>query len=214
MEARLAGTVEINAPPGQPSRANGSIEVLEGKYNLYGRSFDIQRGRLVYTGGPVDSPGIDVQVGRKVRDVSVSLSLTGPLAEPKLTMSSTPPMSDTDKMSYLLLGRPASEASQAEAGLLLRAASSLIPGRGRGVPGAIQSTLGLDTMEVQTQAEEGQGTAVVLGKRLSPRLFVSYVAGFQEAMDAVQVRYELARHWLIQAESSTRGSGGDLLFTW
>lgn len=215
VQGRLTGAVDIDAPPRQPIRANGSIQIHDGQYSLYGRTFDIGRGRLVYTGGPVDNPGIDVEVVKKVRDVRVSLAITGPLVNPQLQLTSTPAMSETDKMSYLLLGRPASQASEAEAGLLLRAAASLLPGGGAGgVPSYIQSTLGLDTLEVRTESAETEGAAVELGKYLAPDLYVSYIAGFQQAVDIFRVRYELTRHWLLQAESTTRGSGGDILFTW
>lgn len=214
-EGRLAGDFEIDAPSQQPIRANGSIQIHDGKYEFYGRRFDITQGRLVYTGGPVDNPGIDIEVVKEVREVRVSMAVTGPADDPELQLTSTPDMSETDKMSYLLLGRPAAEASGAESGLLLRAAASLVPGGGgRGVPDRIQSTLGLDTLDVRTDDPEAEGAAVELGKYLAPDLYVSYVAGFQQAVDIFRVRYELARHWLLQAESSTRGSGGDLLFTW
>jgi len=123
-------------------------------------------------------------------------------------------MSETDKMSYLLLGRPASEASEAQTGLLLRAAASLVPGRGRGVPAYIQSKLGLDTLEVKTATADSEGAAVVLGKELYPGIDLSYVAGLNSAANVFRVRYELTRHWLLQAESSNEGSGGDVLFTW
>lgn len=214
LQGRLSGAIEVDAPPQQPPRANGSIQIHDGEYSLYGRTFNIQRGRVVYTGGPIDNPGIDVEVVKKVRDVNVSMALSGPLVDPSLALTSTPAMSDTDKMSYLLLGRPASEASGAEAGLLLRAAASLIPGGGRGVPSYVQSTLGLDTLELRSETAETEGAAVELGKYLAPDLYVSYIAGFQQAVDIFRVRYELARHWLLQAESTTSGSGGDLLFTW
>jgi len=216
VKGRLTGAIDIDAPPQQPTRANGRIEVQDGTYTLYGRSFDIEQGSLFYSGGPVDNPGIDVRIGREVEeDLKVTLALSGPLVEPELTLSSTRPMSETDKMSYLLLGRPASEASGAEAGLLLRAAASLIPGEGAGkVPGYLRSTLGLDTVEVRSGVGETEGASVELGKYLSPRLYVSYVAGFQQTVDVFRVRYELARHWMLRAESSIEGSGGDLLYAW
>lgn len=214
MKGRLSGAIELEAPPRQPVRANGSIEIDDGQYRFYGRTFDIQRGRLVYTGGPVDNPGIEVQVGREVGQIDVSLSVTGPLLEPDLSLSSIPEMSDTDKISYLLLGRPASEASAAQTGLLLRAATSLFPGGAGGIPSYIQSTLGLDQLEVRTDSAGAEGTSVVLGKYLSPRLYVSYIAQLRQAVDTFRVRYELTRHWLLRAESSSRGSGGELLLTW
>lgn len=214
LTGRLTGALELDAPPHQPTRASGTIGIHDGQYALYGRSFDIERGRVVYTGGTLDNPGIDLQVDRQVGDVKVSLTVSGPLVEPDLSLTSTPAMSETDRMSYLLLGRPASQASGAEASLLLRAAASLVPGGARGVPAYIQSTLGLDTLEVRSDTAENEGASVVLGKYLSPRLYVSYVAGFQTAVDVFRVRYDLARHWLLRAESSMQGSGGDLLFTW
>lgn len=215
VDGRLSGSLSLNAPPHQPTRATGGIEIHDGQYSLYGRTFNINKGQLVYAGGPIDNPGIDVQVGRKVRDISVTLAVTGDLVHPQLDLSSTPAMSDTDKMSYLLLGRPASQASGAEAGVLLSAAASLIPGgNSKGVSRKIESTLGLDTVEVESDSADSAGASLVLGKYLSPRLYVSYVAGIQQAVEVFRVRYELAKHWLLRAESSTRESSGDLLFKW
>jgi len=214
LSARLTGSLELDAPPRQPARASGQVDIEDGRYELYGRGFDIKRGRVIYAGGPLDSPGIDLQVERRAGEVTVSLAVSGPLREPELTLSSTPAMSETDRMSYLLLGRPAAQASEAEAGLLLRAAASLVPGGPRGVPAYIQSTLKLDTLEVHSDSADSEGAALVLGKYLSPRLYLSYVAGLQTAVDVFRVRYDLARHWLLQAQSSAQGSGGDILFTW
>jgi len=215
VDGRLSGSISLNAPPHQPTRATGGIEIHDGQYGLYGRSFDIKKGQLVYAGGPIDNPGIDVEVGRQVQNISVTLAVTGDLVNPQLDLSSTPAMSDTDKMSYLLLGRPASQASGAEAGVLLRAAASLIPGgSSKGVTREIESTLGLDTLEVQSDSADSNGASLLLGKYLSPRLYVSYVAGIQKAVDVFRVRYELAKHWLLRAESSSQESSGDLLFKW
>lgn len=214
VKGQLTGALELDAPPYKPTRANGSIEIQDGSYTLYGRTFDIDRGRLVYAGGPVDNPGLELRIAREVGETNVSLAVSGPLVEPELTLSSSRAMSETDKMSYLLLGRPASQASGAEAGLLLRAATSFLPGGASDVPGYLRSTLGLDTVELQTGNGDTEGAAVELGKYLSPRLYVSYVAGIQESVDVFRVHYDLARHWLLRAESSTRESGGDLLFTW
>ena len=39
------------------TRATGELSIEEGKYIAYARKLDIQHGRLIFTGGPIQDPG-------------------------------------------------------------------------------------------------------------------------------------------------------------
>ena len=55
----------------------------------------------------------------------------------------------------------------------------------------------------------------MLGRALSPRLYVRYLQGLVEGGSAVQFRYRLSDRWTLETESGTRtGEGGDLLYTY
>ncbi len=212
----LHGDVEITQEPSRPILVNGVINVVNGVYTMYGRKLDIDAGRLIYTGGAIDNPGLDVRVVRKVDKVSVTASVQGVLRQPEFSLTSDPAMSDTDKLSYLVLGRSRDQIGKGDATLLLNAASTLLPRGGDiGVTERIKSTFGLEKLTLETSPnleQEELDTALVLGKYLTPRLYISYAAGLANTLNVFRVRYELSKRWMLQTETSSRESGGDLLF--
>ena len=63
----------------------------------------------------------------------------------------------------------------------------------------------------------GRVLAMVMGKYLTPKLYVRYLTGIVEASSIVQVNYQLNRRVQIQTEGGYRGSesitGGDVYYT-
>ena len=57
LAARLTGSVTVRSGYDAITRGTGELSVAEGKYTAYARKLDIQRGRLIFTGGPIDDPG-------------------------------------------------------------------------------------------------------------------------------------------------------------
>jgi translocation and assembly module TamB len=55
-------------------------------------------------------------------------------------------------------------------------------------------------------------TSLVLGRYLSPRLYVSYGISVVEAINTVKMRYTIGDHWTIKSEAGTERSA-DLVYT-
>ncbi len=216
LSGKLRGGVDLVQVPARAIRATGEITIADGVYSLYGRTLNISTGRLIFAGGAIDNPGIDARAERTIDDVTVTASLRGTLRQPEFSLTSTPAMSDTDMLSYLVLGRPANQVGGGDATLLLDAASSLLPrGGGVGVTDRIKSAFGLETLTVETRTnaeEETRETSLVLGRYLTPRLYIAYAAGVANTLNVFRVRYQLTKRWLLQTESSSEESGGDVLF--
>ena len=66
--------------------------------------------------------------------------------------------------------------------------------------GGIGSRLGLDEFSVEKDSDTGD-TSVVLGKAISPKLFVSYGISIAEAINTIKLRYTLNNRWAVKAES-------------
>jgi len=220
LEGKLTGAIEIVQVPGKATVANGEIQIENGTYRIYGQSLKVDPGRLVFAGGNIDDPGLDVRATRKVGEVVAGVTVRGTVRVPKVSLYSTPSMPDTEVLSYLVLGKPpGAKGSQGETALLLAAADTLLPGQAAGITSKLQSVLGVETIAVESTRNDrsgtnaNEGTALVIGKYLAPKLYISYAAGLADALSAFRARYELSKHWLLQTESSTRGSGGDILFT-
>jgi len=56
LTCRLTGSITIRSGYDAFTRGTGELSVAEGKYTAYARKLDIERGRLIFTGGPIDNP--------------------------------------------------------------------------------------------------------------------------------------------------------------
>jgi translocation and assembly module TamB len=206
LKAQLAGAVTVLSRPGDVVRGNGSIRVVEGEYKAFGQFVRITRGVLSYNRTPINEPTLDLVGERTIRaeDIVVRINVRGTLAEPFVTLSSEPPMSQAEALSYLLTGRSINTLQSGEAASLDRAAESLALGGGGLLLGGIGNRIGLDEVSVEQTSDED--TAVVLGKYLSPNLFVSYGISIAEAINTIKLRYTLNERWSLKAEAGLHQS--------
>lgn len=239
LHAKLAGDVALTETPEQPTTARGQVRVVKGQYEAYGQKLDVERGRLIFVGGPVTNPGIDARAVRKIEQaggagrITAGVQVAGTLQAPQLTLFSDPAMSQTDTLSYLLLGRPAEGASAAEGRSLAAAALALRITGGEGLAQRIASTFGIQEIAIGTvgtpgttgaaaatgtagttdaTGATGESAALVLGRQLSPRLYINYSIGLFTPANVLHLKYKLGKHWSLEAQSGVR-AGGDLIYT-
>ncbi len=105
---RLEGDLRVQQTPELAPRGTGTINVTNGDYVIYGQQLDMERGRILFSGGPVDNPSLDMQVARTVQeyDVVAGARIKGTAQSPRLELYSEPPMPDASILSYILLGQP------------------------------------------------------------------------------------------------------------
>jgi translocation and assembly module TamB len=213
LSARLEGGLEIVQEPGQPIPAgDGVIRIEDGQYKAYGRQLELRRGRLLFQGGPVDDPVLDVVAAREAEDGTLAgVRISGRASVPDIALWSRPELTDEEALSYLLFGRPQdATASKSDRGVFERAAASLGLGGGSMLVKRLGKPLGLDKAKIEPGGTL-QEAALVLGKYLSPRLYVGYGVGLFEPVNSFRLRYMLTPHWTLEAESGEE-AGGDLLY--
>jgi translocation and assembly module TamB len=210
----VEGSLLLVDQPGMPApTASGQLELEEGTFRAYGQDLTIERGRLFFAGGPISNPGLDVRAYRRVPEgnVTAGLQARGTLRAPEVTLWSDPAMGESEILSYLLIGRPLDSAVPEEGNMLANAASALGVGGGNLLAKKLAARWGLE--EARFESEGGfEETAFVVGKYLSPRLYVSYGIGLFDAVNTIRVRYLVSEKWTLQAESGTVTSG-DVLYT-
>ncbi len=212
LRARLAGNVVILELPGRLTTATGELQILEGRYRAYGQDLRIERGRLVFVGGPIDNPGLDIRAVRRVREVTVGLQISGDAIQPLVRIFSNPPMSESDALAYLVLGRPPGRDDRSDQERLAAAATALGVGGASRLGKRLGERLGLEEMTVETEQDSGE-IRLRLGTYLSPRLYVGYGWGMMEQLNTLLLRYRLSEHLTLEAQSSNQSASGDLFFT-
>jgi len=201
LKATLGGAVTVLTRPADVARGQGAINVISGEYRAFGQDVRITRGRLSYDNTPLSQPTLDLVAERRIEDedVTVAVNVRGQLDQPFISITSTPAMSSNEALSYLLTGRSVNTLQSGEVQALDSAAQSLAIGGGGLLLGGIGSRLGLD--EVFLERSGVDDTAVVLGKYLNPRLFVSYGISIAEAINTIKLRYTLSEKWSVKAEA-------------
>ncbi len=210
LESRVTGKLQIEEHTGTPAKAQGELNLVDGTYNAYGRKLTITRGRLIFD-GLLDNPRLDARAVRKVGTVTAGIRAAGPLKTPDLTVYAEPAMDQGDALAYLLLGRPLSQASGSEGQMLQQASGSLGLSGGLFLARQIGSKLGLEDVQIEDDAT-GTDASLVVGKYLSPKLYISYGIGLFTPENLLRLRYQFNSWLTLQTESGTQ-SGADLLYT-
>jgi translocation and assembly module TamB len=208
LQGDLLGTVDLLDRPGQATTAQGKLSIERGSYEVYGRRLDISRGRLLFSGGPVDNPGLDFDASRRVDNVTAGIRAKGTLKVPEITLYSDPTMPESDIISYIAFGKPQSEIGQGEGSMT---DAGLIAG-GNMLTGILGTSMGLEEFGVESGATL-QEAAMVLGTYLSPKLYVRYRAGLYDAINEFEVRYEFTRRWSVRTITSVEHTTAQVQFS-
>ncbi|MFL6259045.1 MAG: translocation/assembly module TamB domain-containing protein [Thermoanaerobaculia bacterium] len=215
----LTGSLLVFEQPNKPVTAVGELEVQNGVYKSYGQDLTLDHGRVIFAGGPIDNPGLDLKAYRKATDGTIAgINVTGTLKAPQATIYSDPAMDESNALAYLLLGHPLGQSTAQEGDLLANAANSLGLKGGNLVAKKIAARFGLEEARIESTGGIKQASLVV-GKYLSPRLYVSYGLGLFQPVSTFNIRYLFSRQWSLQAQQGAaisgtgQATGVDLLYT-
>jgi len=208
LETGLSGKVRVtNGPRGLVGK--GSIRAVNGTYHAFGQKLDIDRGRLIFD-GPLDNPGLDIVALRKNLSVEAGVKVTGTVRVPIIQLTSNPPVPDSEKLSWLVLGHGLDRTSGNDFAAL-QAASALLLGReSKPVTATIAESVGLDDISIKSNSSQRgggsgstgvEGNVVAFGKRLTDKLTLVYEQGLSVADSALKLEYSLTRNIKLRAET-------------
>lgn len=196
LSAVITGAVATQTAPHESTTGTGELEVKTGKYAVYGRELEVERGRLLFTGGPVSDPGVDLRATRELPGYTVGVIARGPLRKPQLSLFSEPSLPQSQIASMLIVGR---SSIQSDPGAADDGSLGATEQGGAFLAGQLGKYVGLDDVGVTQDAESG--TELVIGKYLSSRLYVSYGISLVEEINTLKLRYTIGDRWTVSAES-------------
>ena len=217
LKTRLRGEVTVRATPLQPTpRVLGEVRTVSGTYRAYGQNLTIETGVLRFT-GPYDDPTLDITAIRPQIDEGqrVGVQITGSAQAPRVRLFSDPELPDSEKLAWLVLGRPATGAG-AEAAVLQQAALALLARNGGQLDGGLASALGLDELGFRGEGTNADGStsaaALTLGKQISNKLYLSYERSVISTLGTVSIFYDVSRRLTLRARAGEENAI-DLIFT-
>ena len=210
LNTRLAGELRLTSPNNRLA-VQGNIQAVDGTYAAYGQKLKVDRSIISFS-GPPENPRLDIEATRPdLEDVRVGVAVTGTAQNPRIRLFSEPTMSDTDRLSWLLLGRASDGLGRTDLALLQRAAYALIAGESDS-PSLIER-VGLNQFSVRQADTDTRETVVTLGKQLSRRWYLGYERSLNAASGTWQLIYRLAQRFTLRAQSGSENAL-DLIWTW
>ena len=213
INGRLEGALQIVETPTDPPSGSGELRIVNGTYEAYQQQLEIRTGRLLFAGGALSRPGLDIEaVRRPAEDILVGARIRGTLDRPELVVFSEPAMPRQEQLSYLLLGRPLERTSTEETSALSQAALLLGLSGSDLLSEKINRSLGFQEFGIQTQSGEKESASFVIGRYLAPSLYVSYGIGLFQQVNTLRLRYRISNRWRLETESSSESAGGDVIY--
>jgi len=206
LKARLTGSIAVHSGADNITSGTGELSIEDGKYSAYGRQLDIQRGRLIFNGGVVENPGIDIRAVKVFPDVTAGINVRGSLQQPRISYFSDPSLTQSQILSLLLAGGSLQSVQNRQNG----AAAQAIAQGGAILAQQLGSKVGIQ--DVGLESDLTNDTSLVLGRYLSPRLYISYGVSLTQQLNTVKLRYTLSDRWTIKTEAG-QARGADLVYT-
>ena len=215
LEGRLTGRMEFHTTREGELRAYGRVQTVNATFLAYGQRLQVDPGIAIFD-GELQNPSLQMTAWRRNQADEAGVQVSGTARAPLVQVVSQPPVPEGERLSWLVLGRPPSDATKADLGMLQAAAGALLA-RGTETPidRRIARALGLDEVTLRGSGEVAS-QVVALGKRLSDRLYISFEQGIGAAASAlVKLDFTLTQRVSLRAETGTSsGLGLFYRFSW
>ena len=200
---RVLGDLYLYKDPQQPLSVTGSFDRITGTYTFQGRRFDVVDTSSINFRGDLN-PEVYVTVRRQISGVETRVAITGPLRQPELHLSSTPPLDDSDILSLIVFNTSSNELTAAQQQELLVRAGALAAGFiATPLLSAIENQLGLEVLEIEALGEFGGGPKVTIGEEILPGLVARFSRQFgPDPYDEATLEYTLTRILRLRATFS------------
>ena len=224
----ISGELEV-IKEGEDFQLFGPLEIVRGHYDLYGRRFKFEEGRLDFTGNY--NPNLDFIVEYTFRNPDrkkqvLSAYVTGNALSPVLEFKlDDEQITEGDAISYIAFGKSLNNLSYSEqssvnentdAGALAgKLAANVVS---KQLTKLLGNAFAFDLVELKAESD-WRSAAFLVGKYITNDLFVSYQKSFGNLEDdditpeIITLEYELTKFLFLQlVESDSRESGIDLFF--
>lgn len=210
---------KIQATLGDELDVQGSIDTRRGQLDISGKTFDIERGTVAFTGGKPDDPTISA-VARydSPAGYSVYAEYTGTVSRGKLAMRSEPALSQDEIVTLLLFGTPDGSLGAGGGDSLSTAVSFAGGTAAQGLNRAISDVTDLDVSARVDTSTGAPRPELVL--QLTPRVAAKVTQALGEPVPGqspdrtfVTLDLRLANSWSLSTMVGDRGASAfDLIW--
>jgi autotransporter translocation and assembly factor TamB len=197
----------------------GRIEARKGEVYFRKNVFKILHASADFTDPNRINPTLDVQAATRVREYQIQLGVTGTADRAVVTFVSEPPLTDSNILALLALGRTSEELKGKEANVGVGEATSFATGKFQDIlESRARSLTGLDRFQVDPYISKADVAVprVTVGKEVvQDKLFMTYSSnvGASTPEQMFRIEYILNKNMSLVGEMNELGNlGGDVKF--
>lgn len=198
-ETQWQGEVTLDGSPEIPDLF-GKIEILRGSLDLAGRRFSFTPLGQVQFAGPLEQARLSLVATRSGPDLTAQVQITGTLAQPDFSLSSTPALPEDEILSRILFGRASATLSATEAAQLAASVTALAAGKSL----TADSLFGLRTGIDIGFTPGAEGPRITGGRRISDRAYVQ-VSGGPSGQPEIEVEWRARRNLTLVSRFGSEG---------
>lgn len=185
---------------------SGDVNLIRGNLGFAGRQFELQEGRLLFTGGAASNPQIVLSASEEIDDIAVAINVSGRALNPQISFGSTPALPADEILSRILFGNSVGQLSPLQAVQLAASLNSLrSTGGGFNPLGKLRAATGVSRLRILAPDEvNGRGTAIAAGRYISNNIYLEVITDAR-GYTATQIEVGLSRTLSILSQT---GGGG------
>ncbi len=166
LDAELGGTLRLRGTTSDPVTVGG-FELVRGRLDILEQRFDLDEGRIAFTGGLV--PTIRLVARTQTDTITAAIVVEGPADAIEVRFESSPEVPQEEIVAQIFFGRDLSELSPLQA-IQLANSIAVLSGRSNGgLLDRVRGSAGLDDLDITTD-DEGN-VAVRAGKYLTDNVY-------------------------------------------
>jgi len=199
----------------------GRVSVTEGEIVFFGSKYTIGRGSIAFYNPMKIEPMLNLDLETQAKGVDVTLSVSGPIDQLKLTYHSDPPLQFSDIVGLLAAGKvpttdPVIAASQPATPQqnFQQVGASAVLGQAVANPvsGQLQRLFGVTQLKIDPEIVGGTNTpqaTLTLEQQITRQLNFIYIQDVtQSNPQVIRVEWDINPRWIAVAEKDIYGEFG------
>ena len=208
LDVEVAGDIKVSGTTASP-RVLGALTMRRGTLSLAGTTLDFQSGEISFTGGGPHGaldPTLNFVAQTSSNGVTATLKITGTASQPKLELTSTPPLPQDEILAQLLFHQSVKQLSPFQVAQVAQAVASFSGiGSGFDPVSAMRRSLGLDRLSIGSASAangENSGTSIEAGKYILHNVYLGARQDLSGGTHAV-VQVDITKNLKAEAAVTT-----------
>ena len=207
INAELGGSLKVGGTSVSPV-VSGGFELERGRMEILTRRLDFTSARIGFAGDLV--PTVNLVAASTAGTTEITVTVAGLASNPTVTFASSPSLPQDEILAQLIFNRSMSNLSAVQIAQLASAASQLAGGRSTGLLDSLRSKLGVDDLDITTDAE-GRA-AVSAGKYLNERTYIELKQDPETNGAKAAINLDIGKGLKLRGEAGSSGSAGAGIF--